>query len=104
MRETLVYLTHLDYMDTEKIMTEVSLCQLQTLREIWSTSQTESAPLTSLQCAWEFSPRNGSLPCTLRPVLPGPTWLSSECQPSSPPRSTLLWSMTSMLASALQLS
>merc|ERR1711862_695491 len=54
---------------------EVSLCQLQTLRETWSTSQTESAPSTSLQCAWEFSPRNGSPPCTLRPALPGPTWL-----------------------------
>merc|ERR1712013_62000 len=83
---------------------EVSLCQLQTLRETWSTSQTESAPSTSLQSAWGFSPRNGSPPCTLRPVLPGPTWLSSECQPSSPPRSTLSWSMTSMLVLALQLS
>merc|ERR1711970_1402489 len=40
---------------------EVCLCQLQTLRGTWSTSQPEFAPLTSLQCAWESSPKNGDV-------------------------------------------
>merc|ERR1711887_344341 len=51
---------------------EVCLCRLQTLRGIWSTSQTEFVPLTSLQCAWESSLRNGSPPCTPRPVCLDP--------------------------------
>ena len=32
MRETLVYLTHLDYMDTEKIMTEKLANQVMNLQ------------------------------------------------------------------------
>ena len=42
MRETLVYLTHLDYTDTEKIMTEKLANQV-----IIKTSQRQLSPLTN---------------------------------------------------------
>merc|ERR1712106_1117863 len=70
---------------------------LPILRGTWSTFPPECAPLTGLQSVcWSFL-RNGSPPCTPRLVSVGPTWPSADLPPSSAPRSTLSWSMTSML-------
>merc|ERR1712106_903079 len=70
---------------------------LPILRGTWSTFPPECAPLTGLQSVCWSSLRNGSPPCTPRLVSVGPTWPSADLPPSSAPRSTLSWSMTSML-------
>jgi hypothetical protein len=59
MRETLVYLTHLDYVDTERIMTERLQNQVRTCLEREREKKRDFMSLVCPICA--FSKKSGSL-------------------------------------------